>query len=233
MVGHVPGWHRRVVLALRWHTWRQLGRPLRALHVLDEQLACWGAWVSSGGAPHEKATACAAQNDAGRLEHTAPPIHLLAARAHVLGQLGRWQDARTQLEHVLVRDADNAAHAFNLGYVCAQMGDADAAARAFRACLNLAPHMDQAWFGLGEALFAQQDFAGAEAAWVRQVSMQPLCPDGYVKLVRLFLRRGDAAAARSWLDRLRAFEPRQALALEPFVAQSAFTDPPLSLARPA
>lgn len=58
--------------------------------------------------------------------------------------------------------------------------------------------------------------------------MQPLCPDGYVGLVKLFLQRGDAAAARSWLDRLRAFEPRQALALEPFLAHSAPTDPPLS-----
>lgn len=233
MVVRVPGWYRRVVLTLRWHTWRQLGRPLRALHALDEQIACWAAWEASRGAPDEGVAACPSQKGAWRPEHTSSPVHLLATRAHVLGQLGRWQDARTQLEQVRALSADQAAHAFNLGYVCAQLGDADAAAQAFRACLDLAPQMDQAWFGLGEALCTQGDFAGAEVAWAKQVSLQPLCPDGYVKLVRLFTQLGNAVAARSWLNRLREFEPRCALSLEPLVGQLTMPDPTLLVAKPA
>ncbi len=224
---NVITWCGHGVFALRWYTWRQLGMPAHALRVLDQQLACWGASASCVGASDDWAFAGLHPKGAVHLKHPAPPIHLLAARAHVLGQLGRWQDARLQLEQVLLLEVDNATHAFNLGYVCAQLGDADAAARAFRVCLNLAPRMDQAWFGLGEALFAQGDFAGAETAWTKQVGMQPLCPDGYTGLVRLCIQRHDMVAARSWLDRLREFEPRHALALEPLVAQLAATDPAL------
>lgn len=228
----VSGWYRRVVLALRWHTWRQLGRPLRALHALDEQIACWAAWDASRGAPDEGAAACPSQKGAKQPEHTSSPVHLLATRAHVLGQLGRWQDARTQLEQVRTLSADQPAHAFNLGYVCAQLGDVDAAAQAFRACLDMAPQMDQAWFGLGDALLAQGDFAGAEIAWAKQVSLQPLCPDGYVKLVGLFTQCGNVVAAHSWLDRLREFEPRRALALEPLVGQLTMPGATLRVASP-
>lgn len=224
---HFPGWCRRGVWALRWHTWRQLGVPVRALNALDQQLACWGASDFCGAVSGEWTVADPHAKGAVHLQHTAPPVPLLAARAHVLGQLERWQDARSQLEQVFVLDAGNATHAFNLGYVCAQMGDAVAAAQAFRACLSLAPRMDQAWLGLGEALFAQGDFTGAETAWRKQVGMQPLCPDGYTGLVRLSVQRQDMAAARSWLDRLREFEPRHALALEPLVAELATTAPAL------
>lgn len=229
---HFFGWCTRGVLALRWHAWRQMGMPERALSALNEQLARWGVLADCGGASGDSAGAAQHAVGAVHFKHSALPVHLLATRAHLLGQLGRWQDARAQLEQVLVMDPGNAMHTFNLGYVCARLGDADAAAQSFRVCLSLAPRMDQAWFGLGEALFAKGDLAGAETAWTEQVGMQPLCPDGYAGLVRLSVQRQDMAAARLWLDRLRTFEPRQALALEPLVAQLAATTPAL-LAQPS
>lgn len=195
-------WVQFAVSALRWRMWSQTGAPAKTLVALDDHLMC----------------------SAVKGLQVRPRAHLLATRAHVLGQLGRWQEARAQLALLLALDADNTAHMFNLGYVCAQTGDAPAAAEAFRACLERAPGMDQAWFGLGEALHAQGDWAGAEAAWVKQVSLQPLCPDGYVKLVGLFMQREKHAAACLWLDRLREFEPRRALALEPLVNPSVAAD---------
>lgn len=207
----LSSWMQLAVSALRWRMWSQLGLPAKTLMALDDHLADLALKAVQGR----------------RL------AHLLATRAHVLGQLGQWPQARAQLLQLLVLDADNTAHTFNLGYVCSQMGDAQAAAQAFRACLERAPGMDQAWFGLGEALHVQGDWAGAEAAWIKQVSLQPLCPDGYVKLVGLFMQCEKHAAARLWLDRLREFEPRRALALEPVVNPSAAANSTLFVTKSA
>lgn len=215
---------RRALGAWRWRFWHLAGLPHRALTALDDHLAAWHVPASTaspdltcdalcGGAVCQP---CAMYPCAS----AQPPLHLLATRAHLLGQLGRWPDARHALQQLHALDTRHAAHAFNLGFVCMQLGDAAAAAPAFRACLHSAPHMDQAWFGLGQALHALGDWSGAEAAWVKQVGMQPLCPDGYTQLVKLCVQRQDTQAARVWLNSLRAFDPRQALALEPHVAQA-------------
>lgn len=145
-------------------------------------------------------------------------MHLQATRAYLLGELGGWAAAREQLLQLRHAQPDNPAHAFNLGFVCQQMGDVGAAAEAFRCCLDIAPHRDQAWYGLGLALRTLGDVDGAELAWLQQVTLQPLCPDGYMELVRLCVDRQDADAARQWLLRLRGFAPRHALALEPLLS---------------
>lgn len=188
---------RLVAPALRWRFWRLLGSPDKALVALNEQLDLQSLARA----------------------HTHPSPHLLATRAHLLGQLGRWPEARVQLAQLRSLQPHDAACAYNLGYVCGQLGDAAAAVQAFRACLDQAPQMDQAWFGLGSALFDLRDWEGARAAWEHQVSLQPLCPDGYAQLVRLCVQRQDCPNARAWLDKLRAFAPRQALALEPLLAE--------------
>jgi tetratricopeptide (TPR) repeat protein len=198
---------RLVAPALRWRFWRLLGSPDKALVALNEQLDLQSLARA----------------------HTHPSPHLLATRAHLLGQLGRWDEARVQLTQLHSLQPHDAVCAYNLGYVCAQLGDAAAAAQAFRACLDQAPQMDQAWFGLGSALADLGDWDGAQAAWEHQVSLQPLCPDGYAQLVRLSVQRHDRLNARAWLDRLRAFAPRHALALEPLLTEPGTPSPGVSV----
>jgi tetratricopeptide (TPR) repeat protein len=219
LMGVVADRCQRIALMWQWRFWQQVGSPARTVAALNHLLADWDACVTAAEAVSTKPCHVVTPYRSSRSDEGAtPPLHLLATRAHALGQLERWCDARAQLEQLRALQPTHAAHAFNLGYVCAQLGDAPAATQAFQACIQVAPHIDRAWYGLGAALFDQGDWSGAEAAWVKQVNMQPLCPDGYTQLVRLAVQRQDAIAARSWLDQLRRFEPRQALALEPLVA---------------
>lgn len=210
---------QRIALMWQWRFWQQMGSPARTVAALNRLLADWDTrWIAADAVPNKPCVVLTPHRRSCSGEVATPPLHLLATRAHALGQLGRWREARTQLEQLHALQPAHASHAFNLGYVCAQLGDAAAATQAFQACIAVAPHIDRAWYGLGAALFDQGDWSGAEAAWVKQVNMQPLCPDGYAQLIRLAVHRRDATAARLWLDQLRRFEPRQALALEPLVA---------------
>lgn len=226
LTGRIAVWWRRKTLSWRWRVWHQLGSPARTLAALDDLLAARGPAGPDVGTAFNLQAASESHGGSRQRGASATQMQWLATRAHVLGQMQRWSEARAQLEQLLALQPDHAAHAFNLGYVCSQLGDSMGAIQAFQKCLYLAPHIDRAWYGLGVALLDQGDWLGAEAAWVRQVSMQPLCPDGYTQLIRLFIQRQDVGAARSWLDRLRDFEPRHALALEPLlVAMSASQAP--------
>lgn len=210
-------WCQRTTLFWRWRFWHQVGSPTRTLAALDEVL-----WALGAPSPSEPTSGLPVASDIQEGGQQAGKgrrlLSLQATRAHVFGELGRWAEARSQLEQLVSFEPGSAAHAYNLGYVCMQLGDAASAAPAFRTCIQLAPNLDQAWYGLGNALSALGDRAGAHHAWAQQVSMQPMCADGYVQLVRLSVQREDALAARSWLNKLREFDPRQALVLEPLLA---------------
>lgn len=180
----------------RWH-WR-MGR-LQATRVA---LGRWLALARRAGlAPHHPAV-----------------CHAQATRAHLAGLSGNWALAMRVLDRLVHAQPVRAAHWFNLGFVHQQLQDWPAAEAAFRQALNLAPGLDAAWLGLGQTLHAQADLLGAEEAWRQQVRLQPLCPDGFIKLFELALQTGQPAQAARWLDRLKAFEPRRALALEPLLA---------------
>jgi len=204
-----PPWFRYLLLSARWHIGQWRSDPVWRLRAADALLA-WherrgDAGVQGGRrtlSPHASAQAIG---------------HWQATRAHVLGEMERWDEARAQLMRLCEQQPNEPSHAFNLGFVCGQLGDACAAADAFRACIEQAPLHDRAWFGLGQALQALGDRQGAEQAWLKQVRLQPLCPDGYVCLVRLFVDRQDVKAASDLLARLRGFAPRQALSLEPLL----------------
>lgn len=179
-----------------WRTRGWLGQTEQALSALDAWLAAWPPGTATSGTVE-------------RL-----PARALSVRAHWLGELGRWACAAQQLQQLVYLEPDRAAHWFNLGYVQEQMGEAAPAQLAFERALLLAPGLDAAWLGLGKALARQGDWKKAHNAWVCHSQRQPLCPDALVCLVRLHASRADWGAVTPWLDQLRRFEPRQAMALE-------------------
>lgn len=149
-----------------------------------------------------------------------PPLLALglATRAHLLGEQAQWPLAEQALQALVAFQPLHAVHWFNLGYVQEQMGQFQAAQQAFERALVLSPRLDAAWLGLGAALAQQGLCSQAAAAWTHHAQRQPLCPDPLVRLVRLHVAQGDWPAAACCLDQLRNFDPRQAMALEAWVA---------------
>jgi tetratricopeptide (TPR) repeat protein len=152
--------------------------------------------------------------------HTQSAVwHAWATRAHLLGSLNRWAEAAAQLQMLQQVLPAHAAHHFNAGFAWQQLSEWSRAEQAFRQALALSPRMDLAWFGLGDVLYQQGRHTEAEAAWTRQTELQPLCADGLERLVQLHAALGQSQQASQRLGQLRAFAPRQAMALEPVVAQ--------------
>lgn len=144
----------------------------------------------------------------------AQPCRAWATRAHLLGGVGRWPEAAIQLARLVLAQPQQAAHHFNHGYALQQTQRWSEAEHAFRTAVRLSPRLDVAWFGLGDVLWHQGQWAEAEEAWIRQTALQPFCPDGWVRLVRLYVQQGRVGHAQASLDRLKAFDPRSAMALE-------------------
>ena len=197
-MGPAASWRWRLS-ALSWHLALWRGHTLQALDLL-------AGWLS----------AAPLNPDA----HTQSAVwHAWATRAHLLGSLSRWAEAAAQLQMLQQVLPGHAAHHFNAGFAWQQLGDWCRAEQAFRHALAASPRMDLAWFGLGDVLCQQCKHAEAEAAWTRQTELQPLCADGLERLVQLHAALGQSQQASQRLGQLRAFAPRQAMALEPVVAQ--------------
>ena len=197
-MGPAASWRWRLsALSWRLALWR--GHTLQALDLLED-------WLS----------AAPLNPDA----HTQSAVwHAWATRAHLLGSLNRWAEAAAQFQTLQQVLPGHAAHHFNAGFAWQQLGDWCLAEQAFRHALAASPRMDLAWFGLGDVLCQQGKHAEAEAAWTRQTELQPLCADGLERLVQLHAALGQWQQASQRLGQLRAFAPRQAMALEPVVAQ--------------
>lgn len=150
---------------------------------------------------------------------TQDPVHVparcLATRAHLLASLRRWESAQQQLTALTHLQPLHAAHWFNLGFVTDQLGNPVAAVQAFERAVELQPTMDAAWFGLGMARHRLGQLDEAVHALTTQTRLQPLCPDGWAQLVLVQLERQQPSLAVQALDRLRAFDPRRAMGLEP------------------
>ena len=197
-MGPAASWRWRLsALSWRLALWR--GHTLQALDLL-------AGWLS----------AAPLNPDA----HTQSAVwHAWATRAHLLGSLNRWAEAAAQLQMLQQVLPAHAAHHFNAGFAWQQLSEWSRAEQAFRQALALSPRMDLAWFGLGDVLYQQGRHTEAEAAWTRQTELQPLCADGLERLVQLHAALGQSQQASQRLGQLRAFAPRQAMALEPVVAQ--------------
>ena len=196
MTMHIQAHCQAWLLACRWRGWLWSGHASKALLALDD----WLLLATSQG--------------------RSDLAHAWVTRAHLLAELHRWDEARSQLLTVSQQqpEAMTASIWFNLGFVLEKLKQPAQARDAFRQALSLSPAMDTAWLGLGRVLIQLGDWDGAVAAWSRQVELQPLCPDGLECLIRLHAARGHWAQAVQGLHRLRSFAPRQAMLLESIMA---------------
>ena len=101
LIGVVADRCQRIALMWQWRFWQQVGSPARTVAALNHLLADWDACVIAAEAVSTKPSDALTRYHRSRQgDVAAPPVHLLATRAHALGQLGRWCDARAQLEQL-------------------------------------------------------------------------------------------------------------------------------------
>ncbi len=120
----------------------------------------------------------------------------------------RWQERATRLA------PQDAAMHYNLGYLRDRVGDVVGAEVSFRQAVNLAPQLDQAWYGWGRVLRRLGRWPEALEAQTRNTQLQPLSPHGWVEMARLQCLLGNPAAAADTVAHLGGFEPKAALRLE-------------------
>ena len=104
------------------------------------------------------------RQDVARTFFSRGCLHLAANRNRQASQ-----DFRFSLQ----LDANQGSAAINLGVALTRLGDTDEAVAVLRRCLSDRPQCLEAWVGLGNALFAAQSYAEAEAAYSRALTIDP------------------------------------------------------------
>ena len=112
----------------------------------------------------ELATALVAQPDS---------VSLLLERATQLGALGRYSEARADLERALLLDPSNVTLRSALGMVLLRKGLWASAVPHLRLVVEAESWSPTAWFYLGEALNHADDLDGALAAFCRAAELDP------------------------------------------------------------
>ena len=168
-----------VWLRVRAAAWLLLGKPARALGVLDQTLARF---------PTCRQT--------------------LASRAHLLANAGRRAAALADLGWLLQHHPDDAAAWFNLGFLREGQGQLEPALQAFQCATSLSPGLDQAWYGQGLVLIRLQRLDEAVQALERCTVLQPMSPFGWYQLARVQAERQRPEEAARIIGHLQGFEPR-------------------------
>lgn len=109
-----------------------------------------------------------------RLIEQPDSVPLLLERATMLGSMGRYAEARGDLEHALLLDPENLTVRSALGIVLLRKGLWSCAVPHLRTVVETESWSPTAWFYLGEALNHVDDLDGALAAFVRASELDPL-----------------------------------------------------------
>ena len=86
----------------------------------------------------------------------------------------RGRDIRYRLSRTAPVAPRNAAAWFNVGYVCDQQHNTEAARAAFEEAVRLDPKLDHAWYGLGLCHGTRGDHAAAVHAFERVIQLEPM-----------------------------------------------------------
>jgi tetratricopeptide (TPR) repeat protein len=157
-------------------------------------------------AAEENAAALAAPASLGRVPLRRPAFRVVAlglavVAAFVLPRLAGFEP-RLDLVH------------FNLARLAEDQGDAELAARHYRAALAAAPDDFLAWLDLGNLAARRRDWPAALRCYERAAALEPASDDAQSNLGGVYLALGDLAAASRHLDRALALNPRNTQALQ-------------------
>ena len=108
-----------------------------------------------------------------RLTEQPDSVPLLLERASILGSMGRYAEARGDLEHALLLDPENLTVRSALGIVLLRKGLWSSAVPHLKTVVENESWSPTAWFYLGEALNHVDDLDGALAAFVRACELDP------------------------------------------------------------
>ncbi len=142
-------------------------------------------------------------------KHAVPGLYHRAEQAL---QAGRLAEARPLWERVCSNDPANGRGWLVLGAICGELGDAPAAEKALRHCIQLQPESGGAQYNLGNALQAQGKYTEATASYRRALAIDPSQPAAWLML-------GNAEEDQAHLsEALTCY--RQAIALDPAMAEA-------------
>jgi tetratricopeptide (TPR) repeat protein len=149
------------------------------------------------------------------LQPTSADAAYWAGQGHFVAQA--YPEARARFARALELDADHALAQKELGLAFAADGETAAAKRELKRAAELLPRDDEVQFQLGLQLENEDDFAGALALHLRAIELNPIHPGPRTRLVALYERLGDpaaAGAASSALARCKALAERLATATQ-------------------
>ena len=134
---------------------------------------------------------------------------LLAAGAwQARSEARMWASHRALFDHALASQPRSLRANLALAHRHRRQGDAVAAERAFRRCVELAPDDAGAWSDLGIFLSRGPDPAGGEEALCRAVEMDPSRGEAWAALGSLHRRAGRTREAERALRRALLWQPR-------------------------
>lgn len=103
---------------------------------------------------------------------------------------------------------------FNLAYLRQEAHAHAAAIDAFDHALALNDAHDCAWYGKALSFIALGQHADAITSLKRNVTLQPMSPFGHMELARVYFKLGDLERCKKRMQRLKAFDPKNAAVLE-------------------
>lgn len=214
--------HKEVALLNLARAFREQGQLERAKTTLERALGVSqdyaDAWVAYGVVLADMRLTNA-RHVLVRAAQLAPndPTPLAAQGALDLAD-ERYEDAAESFRKALERDADHAIARSNLGIALAHLGRNDLALRAFEQATQRAPHVGEAWNGLGSMRLATGDATGAVAALRQAMTLLPEDPNPAINLGRALevLQQWDAAS-RAYREALRR-HPQHPAAAERLLA---------------
>lgn len=125
-------------------------------------------------------------------------LGLLAGRAFT--QVSVWRDTITLFESVREAYPRSPSVLTNLGAAYARAKRYAEAESVLRQAVHLGPDFAQAHYNLGGLRYVRGDYAGAIAAGIRVVELQPNHADGWRMLTWSYYRSGDLQKAREAYD---------------------------------
>lgn len=200
--------HKEVPLLNLARAYREQGQLDRARTTLERALGVSqdyaDAWVAYGVVLADQ-RAPNARHVLVRAAQMAPndPTPLAAQGSLDLADQ-QYDNAAESFRKALERDPDHAIARTNLGIALAHLGRNDLALRAFEQATQRAPHVGEAWNGLGSMRLASRDAQGAVTALRQAMTLLPDDPNPAINLGRALesLQQWDAAG-RAYREALR------------------------------